>query len=99
VATPSPVASDPTPRPTGTPRPTRSDDPTPEPSTPPSPTAAPATANPTPAATLRTYRVQSGDTLSAIATRFGTTVRAIVDLNNLADPNRLSVGQVLLIPS
>jgi len=42
--------------------------------------------------------VKSGDTLSAIASRFGTTVRAISNLNGIDDPSRLSVGQVLLIP-
>ena len=33
--------------------------------------------------TFRTYRVQSGDTLSAIAARFNTTVGALVNLNDL----------------
>jgi LysM repeat protein len=70
------------------------------PSTPPTATAptpsAGTTANPTPA--LRTYRVQPGDTLSAIAARFGTTVKALVDLNDIANASQLSVGQVLLIP-
>ena len=60
------------------------------------PTSAPATA--TAAASYRTYRVKSGDTLSAIAGRFGTTVSAIVSLNDLSDPGALRVGQVLLIP-
>jgi LysM repeat protein len=75
-----------------------------EPSSPPaSPTPAPTpppTPRPTqrPSPTFRTYVVKSGDTLSAIAARYDTTVQAIVDLNNLPDANRLSVGQVLLIP-
>ena len=60
------------------------------------PTSEPAT--PTPAASYRTYRVKSGDTLSAIANRFCTSVSAIVSLNHLSDPGALSVGQVLLIP-
>ena len=42
--------------------------------------------------------MKPGDSLSAIAERFGTTVAAIVDLNNLTNPNSLSVGQVLRIP-
>jgi LysM repeat protein len=45
-----------------------------------------------------TYKVRSGDTLSAIAARFGTTVRALVDLNGITDPSRLRVGQVLKLP-
>lgn len=54
-------------------------------------------ATPTPPATF-TYVVKPGDTLSAIAARFGTTVQKIVELNNIANPNLISVGQTLLIP-
>ncbi len=46
-----------------------------------------------------TYTVQSGDTLFNIARRFNTTVAAIVQANNLASPDRLSVGQQLIIPA
>jgi LysM repeat protein len=60
------------------------------------PTKAPAT--PRPSASFRTYRVKSGDTLSAIANRFDTTVSAIVELNDLPNRNSLSIGQVLRIP-
>ena len=45
-----------------------------------------------------TYTVKSGDTLSGIALKFGTTVKAIADLNHIPDPNFISVGQVLQIP-
>lgn len=45
-----------------------------------------------------TYTVQPGDTLSRIAQRFGTTFQAIAQANNLANPNRIYVGQVLIIP-
>ncbi len=44
------------------------------------------------------YTVVAGDSLYYIALRFNTTVSAITNANNLADPNRLSVGQRLLIP-
>jgi murein DD-endopeptidase MepM/ murein hydrolase activator NlpD len=44
------------------------------------------------------YVVRSGDTLTSIARRFGTTVEAIMVANNLTDPNLIFVGQVLLIP-
>jgi len=46
----------------------------------------------------RTYVVESGDTLSAIADRFDTTVRAIVRANDIADPDVIDVGQELTIP-
>lgn len=44
------------------------------------------------------YTVTSGDTLLAIARRYNTTIDAIVEANDLANPNRLSIGQELLIP-
>jgi LysM repeat protein len=45
-----------------------------------------------------TYVVQPGDTLSAIAQRFNTTVNAIVQANNLPNANSLQIGQSLIIP-
>jgi LysM repeat protein len=62
----------------------------------PAPTAAAASAEPR--SSFRTYKVRSGDTLGAIASKFETTVTALVALNHLPDAGRLSVGQVLLIP-
>jgi lysozyme len=46
----------------------------------------------------RTCTVKAGDTLYVIAVRYGTTVPALVTANNLADPNKITVGQVLTIP-
>jgi spore germination protein len=48
--------------------------------------------------TYQRYTVQPGDTLWRIAQRFGTTVEAIVQLNNISDPSLIFPGQVLLIP-
>ncbi len=45
-----------------------------------------------------TYVVQAGDTLTKIANKFGVTVEAIVKANNIADPNVIHPGQVLVIP-
>lgn len=45
------------------------------------------------------YTVQSGDTLGAIARRFGVTIEQIVAANSLTNPDRLSVGQQLVIPN
>jgi nucleoid-associated protein YgaU len=44
------------------------------------------------------YTVVAGDTLERIAQRFGTTVDALVGMNNLRDRNSLTVGQKLIIP-
>lgn len=77
--------------------------PTPSATAPPSPipslapSAAP-TATPTLPATGRSYTVQSGDTVGAIATRFGSTVKAIAIANHMTDPRVIHVGQVLIIP-
>jgi LysM repeat protein len=44
------------------------------------------------------YAVQSGDTLGRIADRFDVTIEEIIAANELEDPNRLEIGQVLNIP-
>jgi LysM repeat protein len=44
------------------------------------------------------YVVKRGDTLFSIAQHFGVTMKAIQDANNISDPNRLSLGQQLVIP-
>ncbi len=46
----------------------------------------------------RYYRVLPGDSYSAIAARYGTTVRAIITANPNQDPLRLAVGQLLTLP-
>jgi LysM repeat protein len=100
-----------TPGPTGlAPGPTATSSPTPEPTpsrapdatstTAPStaPTSTPA-ATQAPTATFRTYKVKSGDSLSAIAAEYGTTARAIADLNGISVSSTLHIGQVLKIPN
>ncbi len=44
-----------------------------------------------------TYEVVAGDTLFDIAVRFGTSVEALVALNELASADELQIGQVLKI--
>ena len=46
----------------------------------------------------KTYTVVAGDTLSAIAERFGTTVEVLCQLNDIDNPNLIYVGQVLNLP-
>jgi LysM repeat protein len=60
------------------------------PAKPPKPTAKPAA--------TRRYKVRSGDTLSGIASRFGTTVAALKRLNNISDASHLRTGQILRLP-
>jgi LysM repeat protein len=43
------------------------------------------------------YTVRPGDTLSAIARRFGTRVSIIIMFNYLTNPNRIFPGQQLVI--
>jgi LysM repeat protein len=71
--------------------------PTPTPPSPP-PTLGP-TATPTAVPVGRSYTIQSGDTLYAIAVRFGTTVQAIQAANGMGASTVIRAGQVLLIPS
>ena len=61
--------------------------------------AAPAPAAPAPTATAAptTYTVVARDTLSGIASRFGTTTRNLMSLNGITNANRLRIGQVLTI--
>lgn len=44
------------------------------------------------------YTVRAGDTLWAIARQYRTTVEALAELNGIADPNRIYVGQELRLP-
>jgi LysM repeat protein len=54
---------------------------------------------PTLPAVTTEYSVVSGDNLTRIANRFGVTVKAIQDANPNVDPNRLQIGQKLMIPA
>jgi LysM repeat protein len=44
------------------------------------------------------YRVKPGDSLTKIADQFHVPISVIVSRNHIANPNRLSQGQALLIP-
>ena len=88
AGTPSP-SSAPTTAPTAAPTPVPTAVATALPTPVPTPTVAPA---------QQTYVVAANDTLTSIAARFGVTVQALMAANNLADPNALSIGQVLVIP-
>jgi LysM repeat protein len=61
------------------------------------PTATPIPPN-LPRGTKLEYTVASGDSLGAIADKFNSTIDAIIEENNIDNPNSLFVGQVLQIP-
>ncbi|HEY3523600.1 MAG TPA: LysM domain-containing protein [Candidatus Limnocylindrales bacterium] len=98
----SPLVAAATATPAPTSRPTVAPTPSVSPSVAPSPSVAasssPATPSATPAGSFRLYTVRGGDTLSGIATRFHTTVKAIRAANGITDPTLLQIGQVLRIP-
>lgn len=64
--------------------------PTPQPAPQPAPAPAPAAGG--------SYRVVSGDTLSGIAAKYGTSWQVLQQINGLPDPNRIYPGQVLKVP-
>ena len=47
--------------------------------------------------TAITYTVQTGDTLSEIAMKYGTTYQELARINNIANPNVIYPGQVIKI--
>ena len=51
----------------------------------------------TPIACCDTYTVRRGDTLTAIAARFGTTVDRLVAINQIPDEDLIVIGQVLTL--
>ena len=62
------------------------------------PTATPAASPaPTPSAAKKSVTVVSGDTLTAIAVRTGVDGQKIATLNNVASPDVLQIGQVLVL--
>ena len=88
-ATPDPSAS-----PTATPSATPIATPTPTPT--PTTSASPAPAAPAP---VSTYTVVRGDSLSGIASRFGTTTRNLMSINGITNANLIRIGQVIKLSS
>ncbi len=95
AAEPDPApAAEPDPAPTAEPDPVPTAEPDPAPTTP-TTTRASFERTPTPG---ESYAIQAGDTLSAVATRFGLTVEGLLALNpELTDASRIVVGQEILL--
>lgn len=101
TATPAPTATA-TQAPTATAAPTETATPVPAPTSTPEPTATftpEPSPTPEPTATPVTYAVQAGDNLTRIARDHGVTLEALLEANEIEDPNRITVGQVLIIPA
>jgi len=64
------------------------------------PAATPTnTPSPTAVKDVQQYQVQPGDTLGLIAQRYDVSLEDLMNFNSLSDPNSLSVGQVIYIPT
>lgn len=59
---------------------------------------SPTEANEEPVEVPDSYVVEDGDSLYSIAARFGVEIAALVDANDLSDPNDIQSGQELVIP-
>jgi lysozyme len=46
---------------------------------------------------VKYYTVKSGDSLTKIAAKFGTTYKKLADLNGIANPNKIYVGQKIRV--
>ena len=44
------------------------------------------------------YTIQTGDCLSKIAERYHTSVKTLVELNNISNPDLIYAGHTLLVP-
>jgi LysM repeat protein len=47
---------------------------------------------------LQVHKVRPGETLLEIAVRYGTTIQFLMEINDLKNPNELSVGQEIQVP-
>ncbi|MGH1505540.1 MAG: LysM peptidoglycan-binding domain-containing protein [Acidimicrobiales bacterium] len=61
-------------------------------------TAVSQTVTSPPTTVQLTYIIQSGDSLSVIAERFGISTKELADFNAIADVHAIQVGQELAIP-
>lgn len=65
----------------------------------PTPTVAPtSTPTPPPTPTPKTHTVRPGEFLSVIADFYGVSMSAIIEINDIPNPDDLPAGQVLILP-
>ena len=47
---------------------------------------------------MKTHTIRSGETLGALAQKFGTSVEKLAQANNISNPNKIVAGKKLVIP-
>ena len=55
--------------------------------------------NPNKKSPYKVHVVKRGDTMSAIAYKYGSSVQEIARLNNISNPDIIEVNQELLVPN
>ncbi len=65
----------------------------------PEPTVAPSVEPTTAPVTGKRHKVKRGETMWAIAQKYGVTLKALKAANPKVDPNAMRVGTVLVIPA
>jgi LysM repeat protein len=53
----------------------------------------------TPVPTSAIHQVVRGETIGTIAAKYGVSINAIIQINNISDPSAIDIGQLLLIPA
>ena len=48
---------------------------------------------------MSSYEIKRGDTLGALAKRFGTTVRELARVNKISNPDRIKAGAKIIVPT
>ncbi len=61
--------------------------------------SATAESVPAPSSTGGVHVVEAGDTLSVIARTYGTSMTTLLELNDLENPHRIAIGDVITLPS
>ena len=83
------------PEPTKKPEPTEKPEPTKKPEQPENPNNPEEPENPS---NTKTITIKKGDTLSCLALKYNTTVKELVKLNNIKNPNLIYAGEKLIVP-
>jgi len=63
------------------------------------PTPDPPLQLPTPRTETEAYYVQRNDSLGLIARRYNVDLASLIEINNIANPDQIEVGQYLIIPA